>query len=337
MEKLRFGIIGCGSIAAGSFAPSLLESAKAELVAVCRRDLALAGEFARQFGDCAAYGSAAELLDDERVQAVIVATPTDTHCEYSVLAAEKSKHVLCEKPMARNAAECRQMIQACRRNRVKIGVAYRRRLFPQVLRAKELIAAGRIGPLVCARTHYSGWSGWSGEADDNWRTRPEIGGAMMEMAVHRLEVLLHFGGIPTRVAAMVETIHHDWPVDDTDALLLQFEGGLIGLHSTILTSKPRRDLAQIDGTEGKIYIDPLEFHVDHIEIETESGVEQIGVEPLENPYFDLPMIDDFVDAVREDREPVCDGPTGFRVQATVDAAMAAASCGRTMDIEAWSE
>jgi 1,5-anhydro-D-fructose reductase (1,5-anhydro-D-mannitol-forming) len=334
MDKLRFGIIGCGSIAGGSFAPSLLQSAKAELVAVCRRDLAQAEEFAQKFGGCAAYGSAAELLDDEGVQAVIVATPTDTHCEYSVLAAEKSKHVLCEKPMAHNAAECRQMIQACRQNGVKIGVAYRRRLFPQVLKAKELIAAGRIGPMVCARTHYSGWSG--GLAD-TWRTQPGIGGAMMEMAVHRLEVLLHFGGTPARVAAMVETIHHDWPVDDTDALLVQFEGGMVGLHSTILTSRPRRDQAQIDGTEGKIYIDSLEYHVDHINLETESGVEKIAVEPLENPYFDLPMIDDFVDAVREDREPVCDGPTGFRVQATVDAAMNAAREGRTVDVEAWVE
>ena len=226
------------------------------------------------------------------------------------------------------------MIQACRRSKVKLGVAYRRRLFPQVLKAKELIAAGRIGQVVCTRTHYSGWS--SSQPGD-WRVRPDIGGAMMEMAVHRIEVMLHFGGAPSQVAALVETVHHDWPVDDTDALLVRFAGGAIGVHSTIMTSKPRRDLAQIDGTEGKIYIDPLEFHVDHIELETEEGLQRIEVEPLAAPYFDLPMLDDFVVAIGEDREPVCDGLTGYRVQATVDAALRGAAEGRTVEVEQWVE
>ena len=333
MDKLRFGIIGCGSIATASFAPSLLKSEKAELVAVCRRDVARAAAFAQQFGGAAAYGSAAELLDDEKVQAVVVATPTDFHCEFTLLAAEKGKHVLCEKPMAHNAEECGQMIRACRENGVKLGVAYRRRLFPQVLKAKELIAAGRIGQVVGARTHYSGWSG---QEPGDWRLQPGIGGSMMEMAVHRIEVLLNFGGEPARVAAMVETVHHDWPVDDTDALLVRFAEGTVGLHSTILTSRPRRDLAQIDGVEGKIYIDPLESHVDHIQLETEAGIERVQVEPLVSPYFDLPMLDDFVDAVREDREPVCDGLTGYRVQATVDAAFCAAREGRTVEVESWA-
>ena len=80
MEKMRFGIIGCGDIAASSFAPSLLKSERAELVAVCRRDLAKAQEFAGKFGNCAAYSSAEELLAEGGVDAVIVSTPTYFHC-----------------------------------------------------------------------------------------------------------------------------------------------------------------------------------------------------------------------------------------------------------------
>ncbi len=328
---LRFGIIGCGDIAANSFAPSLLKSGRAELVAVCRRDLDKAQEFARNFGDCAAYGSADELLADE-LDAVIVATPTDTHCEYTQLAARHGKHVLCEKPMAHNATECRQMIEACGAAGVKLGVAYRRRLFPQVLKAKELIAAGRIGRVVCVRTHYSGWTE---VGEDEWRRRPGIGGAMMEMAVHRLEVLLNFAGAPTAVSALVETVHHDWPVDDSDALLLKFADGKIGVHSTILTSKPRHDFAQIDGTEGRIFIDSLEFHVDHIRLQTADGEERVGVVPLEAPYFDLPMIDDFVGAVEEGREAVCDGVTGYWVQAVADAAFEAGREGKMVEVRGW--
>jgi len=333
VEKLRFGIIGCGDIAANSFAPSLRRSQRAELVAVCRRDLDKAREFASRFGGCAAYASAGELLKDRRVEAVIVSTPTDGHCELTLEAARQGKHVLCEKPMARHTQECRAMIAACREAGVGLGVAYRRRLFPQVLKAKELIAQGRIGRVVCCRTHNSGWSQ---SAAGDWRVAPGIGGALMEMAVHRIEVLLHFAGKPAQVAALVESVHHGWEVDDSDALLIKFADGKIGLHSTILTSPPRRDMAQIDGTQGRIFIDPLEFHAAQIRLETPAEVEAVPVAPLESPYFDLPMIDDFADAVRQGREPICDAIAGYWTQAVVDAAFRSAREKRLVAVEAWA-
>ena len=111
---MRFGIIGCGSIAANSFAPSLVHSNVLDLVAVCRRDAEKAKEFADKFGGCAHYGSAQELLADDSVEAVVVSTPSDTHCEYTLAAAAAGKHVLCEKPMALDRHESRRMIEACR-------------------------------------------------------------------------------------------------------------------------------------------------------------------------------------------------------------------------------
>ena len=119
---MHFGIIGCGAIAAQSFAPSLVRSEQVGLGAVCRRDGDKAREFAGRFGDCAAYDSADALLADHQVQAVIVATPTDTHCEFTLAAARAGKHVLCEKPMARNQDECRRMIEACGKSGVTLGV-----------------------------------------------------------------------------------------------------------------------------------------------------------------------------------------------------------------------
>ncbi|MFH1567687.1 MAG: Gfo/Idh/MocA family oxidoreductase [Gemmatimonadota bacterium] len=315
---MRFGIIGAGSIAANSFAPSLMRSKRAELAAVCRRDLGRAREFAGRFGGCAAFGSAEELVKSGEVDAVIVTTPTDTHCEYTVLAARQGLHVLCEKPMARNAGECRAMIKECQHSGVRLGVAYRRRVWPQVVEARRLIEAGRIGRVVCVRTHYSGLTEL---AEGAWQRRPEIGGALMEMAVHRIEVLLNFAGRPTSVSALVETVSHDWPVDDSVALLLQFADGKIGVHSTILTSPPRHDFAQVDGTEGRLILDPLEFHADRVLVESGSGSEAIPVTALESPYFDLPMIEDFVDAVQEGREPACDAVSGYWVQAVADAAV----------------
>ena len=327
---MRFGIIGCGSIATNSFAPSLLHSEHADLVAVCRRDLAGAEAFAADFGGCKPYTDAASLLADPDVDAVIVSTPTDTHRDYTVAAARAGKHVLCEKPMARDRHECGEMIDACHEAGVHLAVAYRRRLFPQVVIARQLIADGAIGTPVCARTHYSGW--WE-LGSDAWQAQPGIGGALMEMAVHRLEVLLNLADAePVAVSAMIDTVHHDCDVDDTDAILIRFANGRIGVHSTILTSRPRRDFAQVDGSDGRIIIQSLEFGSDHIELETDGGVERIAVEPLVAPYFDQPMIEDLVDAVSTGRQPICDGHTGYRVQAVCDAARSSSTSGGMVEV-----
>jgi len=332
---MRFGIIGCGSIAANSFAPSLVHSNVLDLVAVCRRDAEKAKEFADKFGGCAHYGSAQELLADDSVEAVVVSTPSDTHCEYTLAAAAAGKHVLCEKPMALDRHESRRMIEACRAAGVSLGVAYRRRLFPQVLEAKRRIAAGEIGPKVCTRSHYSGGGGFG----NAWQRQPGIGGALMEMAVHRIEVLLNLADSePMEVCGLVDTVHHkEFEVDDSDALLLRFADGTIGVHSTILTSKPRRDTAQVDGTEGRIVIDGLEFGGESIEVDTEAGREQVPVTPLEAPYFDQPMLEDLATAAREGREPVCDGVTGYRVQAVADAAVESSNGGQRVAVEVWKD
>ena len=148
-------------------------------------------------------------------------------------------------------------------------------------------------------------------------------------------MLLNFAAAPVEVSALVETVNHDWPGDDTDAILLKFADGAVGVHSTVLCSNPRRDMAHIDGTQGRIMIDALEFGSQSLRVETVDGIEEVAVEPLENPFFDRPMIDDFVQAVREDREPVCDGGTGFTVQAVVDAAFASAREKKALAVEEW--
>ena len=200
---MRFGIIGCGNIAANSFAPSLVHSKMTELVAVCRRDLEAARVFAADFGECAAYDSATDLLADDEIEAVVISTPTDTHCEYTTAAAAAGKHILCEKPMARDRHEARRMVETCGEHGVTLAVAYRRRMFPQVTTAKRLLAEGAIGPTVCTRTHYSGHGGVSG-----WRDQPGIGGALMEMAVHRIEVLLNLAASePVEVSGLIDTVY----------------------------------------------------------------------------------------------------------------------------------
>lgn len=319
VRPVRWGILGCGDIAAKTFAPCLLASPLCELTAVARRNPVEAQAFAQRFGVAHWYTNEASLLSRSDVDAVVIATPPHRHRDQTLAAAAAGKHVLVEKPMALNPAECREMIDACRDANVRLGVAYRRRLFPQVIRAKQLISGGAIGRITLVRGHYSGLMEL---AEGEWRLDPNAagGGAMMDMACHRLEVQLNLGGPVTEVMAMVGTVSQPWAVDDTGCLTLRFTSGALGVHSTTLTSPPRYDVIEVDGTEGKLLLDPMEHWADHLRLIRPEGEERILVEPVSAEFQDLAMLEDFVRAVWEEREPECHGEAGLQTQALIAAA-----------------
>src|SRR5947209_7586607 len=126
MKKLRWGLIGCGDIARKRAAPALVDLPACELVAVSRANFDKAESFAREFGAKRWYKDWQELVADEEVDAVYIATPVYLHAEQTVASAEAGKHVLCEKPMAMSTLECDLMIAACEANHVRLGVAYYR-------------------------------------------------------------------------------------------------------------------------------------------------------------------------------------------------------------------
>src|SRR6185503_15963324 len=114
------------------------------------------------------------LLAREDVDAVVIATPPHVHCAQTVAAARQGKHVLVEKPMALDPAECRAMIAACREAGIRLGVAYRRRLFPQVVRMRQMLDEGAVGRVTLVRGHYSGWMGL--HPGESWRVDPAVSG-----------------------------------------------------------------------------------------------------------------------------------------------------------------
>lgn len=331
MQPLRWGILGCGDIAAQTFAPCLVASDQCELVAVARRSAEAARAFAERFAAPHWFTSDAELLARPDIDAVVIATPPHLHHAQTLAAAARGKHVLVEKPMALDPPQCREMIDACRAANVRLAVAYRRRCFPQVVRAKQLIADGAIGRVTLVRGHYSGRMDLDA---GSWRLDPEArgGGAMRDMACHRLEVLLNLGGDVTEVAAMVDTVAQPWPVDDTGCLLLRFASGALGLHSTTLTSPPRYDFVQVDGTRGKLLLDPMEHWADHLRLIRDAGEERLPVEPVSAAFQDLAMLEDFVAAVREGREPACGAEAGLRTQELIEAALRASRDKRTVSL-----
>ncbi|MFQ6094427.1 MAG: Gfo/Idh/MocA family protein, partial [bacterium] len=222
---VRWGIIGCGDVADRKSGPAFNQVEGSELVAVMRRDAAKSREFAKKHGAKKWYTKVENLLADEDINAIYVATPVHLHCEHTIAAADAGKHVLCEKPMAVNVAQCQQMIQACKSNGVKLMIAYYRRFYPSVKKMKEVMESGAIGDIVLARVNLTGY--YNPSQPGEWRTDPLIagGGVMMDVGSHRLDLLIHLLGDVEKVGAFVDTLHCNYAVEDSAALVMKFKSG----------------------------------------------------------------------------------------------------------------
>ena len=145
MDKVRWGIIGCGDVTEVKSGPGLQKADGSELVAVMRRDGDKAKDYAVRHGVAKWTDDADALINDPDVNAVYIATPPDSHADYAQRVAAAGKPVYVEKPMARTYAECQAMLAACQRANVPLFVAYYRRCLPPFVYVKELLDAGAIG------------------------------------------------------------------------------------------------------------------------------------------------------------------------------------------------
>ena len=320
MTSVRWGLIGAGDIVRKRVAEALNGSHESELVAVSRARADLVESFARSVGARRWHSDWRDLIADEDVDAVYVATPVNVHAEQTIAAAEAGKHVLCEKPMAMNAAECDRMIAACRAHDVRLGIAYYRRFYPAVTRIAQIIASGSIGAPVFAQMIAS-------EPFDPRPGQPRYwlveraqsgGGPMADFGCHRLEVLLHLLGPVARTTSIVANAALDREVEDTAAALLHFASGASAMVAVTNAAAERLDTLDILGTRGSIHVPSLNAGAITVRIDNETRVESHP--PASNVH--RPLIEDFVDAVKSGRNPVVDGSVGRAVAAIQDAVYA---------------
>jgi predicted dehydrogenase len=311
MNKLTWGLIGCGDIARKRIAPALRDLESCDFVGVSRARVDLAELFAAEFGARKVYRTWADLVTDDVIQAVYIATPVGVHAVQAIAAAEAGKHVLCEKPMAMNVAECDRMIAAARANQVKLGVAYYRHFYPVVSRAKELIAAGEIGQPVIAQINAFEFFNPAPDHSRAWLLRKDRsgGGPMFDFGCHRIEVLTNIFGPIARVSAQVANVVFEREVEDTATTLFQFESGACATLSVTHAAREAQDTLDIFGTRGSIHISNLNEGVMRL-ISAEE--EKCETHPP-NPNLHLPLIEDFVDAVINDRQPLVNHETGRMV------------------------
>jgi len=317
---LRWGIIGSGDVAEFKGGPALQQAPGSALVASMRRDAVAAAAFAERMGVPRSYSSVEDLLADQEVDAIYVATPVHLHRDHTLAAARAGKHVLVEKPMALTGSACEEMIAVCRRAGVALGVAYYRRCYPVVARVRELLGARAIGQIVQARVQFGSF--YPGKAGD-WRIASEQsgGGALADIGSHRLDLLLHLLGPVAEVSALSSTLTHSYRVEDSASLLLRFENGTHGLFGIYWNMRERVDELEISGTHGRILVKDLEAGA--IELQRHAMPAEQQVLPPPRPTH-LGLVTDFVQSVAVGRAPVVSGEDGLATNRVLDAAYRAA-------------
>jgi|ERR1051326_69062 predicted dehydrogenase len=308
MDRLSWGLIGCGDIARKRVAPALRDLKESDLVAVSRRRGHLAESFAQEFGARRWYSNWQDLLLDDEIDAIYIATPVHLHAAQTIAAAQAGKHVLCEKPLALNVRECDQMLAACRDNKVKFGVAYYRHFYPLIRRIKEVIASGEIGMPVMGQINAFEWFNPTSDDPRAWLLNKRLsgGGPMFDFGCHRLEVFTNIFGAATNVKAICAKVLFAREVEDTATALLQFEQGTCGVLTVSHAVAERQDTLDIFGSHGSIRVTALNEAA--VRIVNRRGERIETHPPAENLH--APLIEDFMAAVREDRDPAVSGQVG---------------------------
>lgn len=190
-REFRIGIIGCGGIAFGKHMPALQKQANAEMVAFCDVEEERAHNACKTFGSEGAkvYTNYLELLADGSLDVVHVCTPNDSHAEISIAALESGKHVMCEKPMAKTAADARRMVEAAKRTGKKLTIGYQNRFRSDSQYLKSLCEEGTLGDIYYAKAHAirrRAVPTWGVFLDED----KQGGGPLIDIGTHALDLTL---------------------------------------------------------------------------------------------------------------------------------------------------
>lgn len=335
---LKWGLVGCGDISNKRVAPAIKNQPDSILEAVMSPYKEELETFKRRHNIPKAYLSLDELLNDQSIQAVYVATPIFLHFNIAMSAIKAKKHVLVEKPMAMKNDECSALIDAAKANDVKLGVAYYRRFFPKMIEVKKLISEKTIGDVIAVKINFHSWYAPAADDPKHWRVEKEKGGGgpLWDMGSHKIDMLIDLLGMPKSVLALMSTQTHSYEVEDSCSVLFEMQNKAHCTGSFNWNSKVWADSFVILGTEGKITLDPCDS--DLIELETPPrqmkgmGKEITSVMRFNALNVHAPLVDDFVKAVSENRAPVVDGNEGYKTNIVLSAIEESSVTGTRINI-----
>jgi len=297
-------VIGIGDITRKRVIPAILAEPRSVFHSVLTRS----PEKAAAYPGVRAYTSIDAALEDGAIDAVYVASPVALHARYTNAALSAGKHVLCEKPTAMNYPEAESMAAAAQKTGRLFGVAFYRRLFPKLIRAKELIADGTIGQPVLAEANNHGWL----ESEERgWLRDPVLagGGPLYDTGSHRIDAFNFLFGSPVRATGLRSNAVHQLNVEDSATALVEYVGGVRGVIDVRWNSRIIRDQFRIVGTDGEINLDPLSGPGLRVTTLSKTWEEQLPAHA--NVHY--PIVENFVNAILEGSPLACPGSEAIQV------------------------
>ncbi|WP_067729061.1 Gfo/Idh/MocA family protein [Oceanobacillus damuensis] len=314
---MNFAIVGCGFIAK-KHAKAIQDVENANLVAVSDKLPTAMEPYVKEYG-VEAYEDLDEMLLREDIDVISVCTPTGLHAPLAIKVANANKHVILEKPIAMTLEETDKIIEACDRNEVKLSIVHPNRFRPVVKELRKLLDQNLLGKI----SHANAIVNWNRNQEyyDQalWRGTKEFdGGALMNQAIHNLDLLLWFMGEPEQIFSMEATRLRKIEAEDVSTGVIRFESGALGLveASTTAYGQNFEESITLFGEKGTVKIGGKNaIYFDHLEIEgmNEDEINEIKEKINEDP-FGIPghqcIIDDMVKAIEENRQPAVSGEEG---------------------------
>jgi 1,5-anhydro-D-fructose reductase (1,5-anhydro-D-mannitol-forming) len=326
---IRFGIVGFGLHAAKRLMPGFRLAKNCRVTALARRNIEQARESARQYNIPLAFRSAAELADSPEVDAVLVTTPNSLHLGDVLAAIGAGKAVLCEKPLAMNSAEAREMVEAARSKNVLLGVAHVFRFEESVNRFRERVAAGDIGKPIFARSEFSYMADPSPQR--KWLYDASVAGAgpIFDIGVHCVDTLRYvLGDEVARVTATASSDERSGTVESMAVLTLEFSRGTVGIVPVSFRTDYRTPM-EIVGDGGVLRADDA-LTVDRpLEIQLSRRKQVVEHETISNHLAYALQVDAFADWMEARAEFPAPGEEGWQNQEILDAALRSVASGKT--------
>ncbi len=316
---INWGMIGCGNVTELKSGPAFNKISNSRLVAVMRRNAALAEDYAARHNVPRFYTDADDLINDSEVNAVYIATPPANHAEYAIKVLKAGKPVYIEKPMALNYSDCEKINKTAQKFNLPVFVAYYRRSLPGFLRIKQLIDNGEIGRVrfVTIRL-FKSLSADEKNGDLPWRVIPEIsgGGHFFDLASHQLDYLDFLFGPVKKVASVALNQAGLYSAEDFVSAGFEFQNNIAVSGTWCFTVSPEGNLDSLEifGENGVIKTSTFSF--EPIRLENENGVTEFINERPENvQYF---LIEQIVKSLTTGSEVVSTGTTAARTSRVMD-------------------
>ncbi len=343
---MKFGIVGCGGIADRRTIPGMMESKKVTITAVEDISEELAKKVAEKYGIDTFYTNEDDLLRSDDVEALYIGTPVWVHGEQIRKAADSGKHILCEKPLAGSIRETKKLIDYCARKNVTLQVGFMMRYHGYHIKAKEMVDSGAIGSPVMGRGQLTCWYP---PIEGAWRQDPARGGggALMDMAIHTVDMLRYLFGEVTAVSSFNDTVTHDYPVEDSGVILLKFQNGAYGVCDSFfnIPDEAAKGVLEVYGTRGSLMAEgtisqvaggTMMAYLQGEDKGYDAQQERAGIEPkkikadLKNMY--MAEVEDFIDAVENKRTPMNSGEEALKNFNIIQAAYKSQKTGRVVKV-----